>query len=66
MSCRTVVSSSQLVCSSVELPKIMQRGQCIEVNTERFVKMQEHGTFQEADTCAKWHTWTHYRHLLGS
>lgn len=40
MSCRTVVSSHQLVCSSAELPKIMQRGQCTEVNTERFVKMQ--------------------------
>lgn len=40
MSCRTIVSSSQLVYSSVELPKIMQRGQCTEVNTERSVKMQ--------------------------
>lgn len=53
MSCRTLVSSSQLVCSSVELPKIMLRGQCTEVNTERFVKMQ--GT-RYIYTCAKWHT----------
>lgn len=40
MSCRTVVSTHELVCSAVELPKIMQRGQCTEVNTERSVKMQ--------------------------
>lgn len=45
MSCKTVVrmsckTVSKTVCSSVELPKIMQRGQCTEVNTERFVKMQ--------------------------
>lgn len=40
MSCRTVVHSSQLVCSSVELTKTLQRGQRTEVNTERFVKMQ--------------------------
>lgn len=34
----------------------LQGRQCTEVNTERFVKIGEHGVFQVADTSAEWHT----------
>lgn len=61
MSCRTVASTSQLVCSSVELTKITQRRQCTRVNAKRFVLKID--CISGGWRLCQSHTGIHCRHL---